>query len=784
MNHVKCVLVLWLVALLPCKVMADDITVAEATRIAQSFDRDQSRKLKSANTPAAQNTVKWVSSRFENGAPLYHVFSRGANGFVIVGGDDGVRPVLAYSNESTITALSELPPAMQEMLDLYAASMTELKQLCAKGYVIDDVDVPEPTKAVKPMLVTQWGQGDPYNLYCPYKSGRCITGCVATAMAQLMYYYKHPVRGTGEHSYIWNDQELSSDFSSHYYDWENMFTVNSASLTDVQKQAVAQLMYDCGVSVEAKYGVNLTEANIYRQFVDYFGYDSSSAWIYKSSRSNVYWEKTINEELLAGRPVYYRGANENDAGHLYVIDGCDDKNYYHINWGWNGSQDGYFTITFPYKLGTYWDGACCIIGLRPAEETEAEDFTSATPYSFNLPMCCLTADAQYNYFVGNFANHSTSSFYVEHGARFTDVATGESYDSYNWEDEWAPKAEFEWMWFGFYDLDLKPGTYEVEPLYRIRGEEEWKRYRALRDDIRPVRLDILGNVPKGTIRSSLAYKPYVYGSTTMSRNGSDCITFGVNLTTRNLDPQVLIMGVQLTDTKTKAVEYVPCYRILLTSQGLSFDYDLHARKISHAGTFKAVLACRDAHYGSEWKTLRYGTTLANIGNITVTDESDMKFLVDDMGVGDDAGISSMPLTARFRVRALEDAEGTLRFNWTLGQAEESVSMKQGEVREFTYTNSYPDADPEERYSISSIVFVNDDYFYNNLSTSYFLDDTTPVKDVRQDADGLYSDEPMDVFTLAGIRLRSCAPAITALRSLPRGTYVVKQGNIVRKVQLK
>lgn len=785
MNHTKFLLLLWLVALLPGKVVAEDITVAEATRIAQSFDTNHNRKVKRASAAPAGNTVKWISSRFENGAPLYHVFSRGEQGFVIVGGDDAVRPVLAYSDKSTITALDELPPAMQELLDLYAVSMKQLKLLRARGYVIDDTDVPEPTKAVRPMLVTQWGQGEPYNLLCPYSgSARCISGCVATAMAQLMYFYKHPMRGTGDHSYVWNGKELYSDFSSHYYDWDNMFTVYTASCTNTQKQAVAQLIYDCGVSVEARYGANLTEANIYRQFVNYFGYDSSSAWIYKSSRSNVFWEKTINDELLAGRPVYYRGANENGAGHLYVIDGCDDNNYYHINWGWDGREDGFFTITFPYHMGTYWDGACCIIGLRPAEETEAEDFTSATPYALEYPVCGMTADARYNYFIGNFSNHSTSSYLVEHGARFTNVATGESFECANWTDQWAPKAEFEWISFNFNNLDLTPGTYEVEPLYRVGGEGEWKQYRSLSEGSRPPRLEVLGNVPKGKNRSYLGNKPEVFGNLTMSRNGEDYVSFGINLATRNLEPQVLIMGVQLTDTKTREVEYVPCYRILLTSQGLNLNYNLHARKISHAGTFKAVLACRDAHYGSEWQTLRYGTTLANVGNITVTDTSDMKFLVEDMGVGDDTGITSMPLTARYRVRALEDAEGVLQFSWGLGWTEETVSMKQGEVREFTYTNNYPDVELDKAYYLYSFVNVDGNGFYNNLSTCYFIDDATQVENVPQDADKFFSDTPADVFTLSGVQLRSAAPTASALRSLPRGIYVVKQGTKARKVQLK
>ena len=232
------------------------------------------------------------------------------------------------------------------------------------------------------------------------------------------------------------------------------------------------------------------------------------------------------------------------------------------------------------------------------------------------------------------------------------------------------------------------------------------------------------------------------------------------------------------------MEYVPCYRILLTSQGLNLNYDLHARKISHAGTFKAVLACRDAHYGSEWQTLRYGTTLANVGNITVTDDSDMKFLVEDMGVGDDTGITSMPLTARYRVRALEDAEGVLQFSWGLGWTEETVSMKQGEVREFTYTNRYPDAELDKAYYLYSYVNVDGNGFYNNLSTCYFIDDATQVENVPQDTDELYSDAPADVFTLSGMQLRSTAPAASALRSLPRGTYIVKQGTKARKVQLK
>ena len=196
---------------------------------------------------------------------------------------------------------------------------------------------------IAPLLQTQWGQGAPYNLQCPVKNGvHCQTGCVATAMAQLMYFHQCPADG---------------------FDWSNMQLTYTGSETDKQKQAVARLMAACGTAVDMDYGTGSSSAfamDAAEAFSRNFGYKPTSGELFRMEYSDAEWEELIYSELAAGRPVFYSGSPRGFF-HQFLCDGYKDGKF-HFNMAWPMVADGYYTL----------DEVCpaysqtAVIGIEPA----------------------------------------------------------------------------------------------------------------------------------------------------------------------------------------------------------------------------------------------------------------------------------------------------------------------------------------------------------------------------------------------------------------------------------
>ena len=211
--------------------------------------------------------------------------------------------------------------------------------------------------SLNPLLQTTWNQYPYYNDLCPYDntySELTVTGCVATAMAQIMKYWNYPVNGTGTtpaYTTITNSFNIPSvNISSITYNWTAMPDNVTSSNYDV-----ANLMYDCGISVEMDYGVadvggsSAEVLDIYSPICaenalkNYFGYSNSLQGILKSSYPESQWINLMENELNNNRPIIYTGRGP-EGGHCFVIDGYDNSNYFHLNWGWAGVDDGYFSI--------------------------------------------------------------------------------------------------------------------------------------------------------------------------------------------------------------------------------------------------------------------------------------------------------------------------------------------------------------------------------------------------------------------------------------------------------
>ncbi|HRY99133.1 MAG TPA: C10 family peptidase, partial [Bacteroidales bacterium] len=204
-----------------------------------------------------------------------------------------------------------------------------------------------------PLCTTIWDQDCNDNNSCPLMAGgpcgHALVGCVATAMGQVMKYYDYPARGTGSHSYTHSSLGTISASFSYAFDWDNMPDNLTVTTTDVD-----ELLFRCGVAVEMNYGTGVSLAyhsDVEGALQDYFYYNTSVAQKKRSSYTTANWKTLMRNEIIAGRPVIYRGCDVGGAGcHAWVLDGYDDSYlgsgslYFHQNWGWGGSSDGWFLI--------------------------------------------------------------------------------------------------------------------------------------------------------------------------------------------------------------------------------------------------------------------------------------------------------------------------------------------------------------------------------------------------------------------------------------------------------
>lgn len=328
---------------------------------------------------------------------MYVVLRANGEGFVIVSADDRVRPILAYSPTGTIDSTS-LPCNTKTMLDWYNRQINEAieKDMSPSNDVIMQwrfftmfaVGLPMGFSyyaplyygtagryGVMPMLTTKWNQSPLYNDMCPMdltNGGRSVVGCVATAMSQIMRYWKHPYRGVSSNSYhdttVAEVGVVSADFGNTVYDWANM-PDQLISPTAAQINAVATLCFHCGVAVNMMYSslesgaFTISNGPSYpcaeNALRDYFRYSSSLRGYYRDYdfTSDTAWENMLKAEMDEGRPVLYSGYDAT-AGHAFVCDGYDMANaasrnltYFHFNWGWGGMYDGYFTTDHLAPMG-------------------------------------------------------------------------------------------------------------------------------------------------------------------------------------------------------------------------------------------------------------------------------------------------------------------------------------------------------------------------------------------------------------------------------------------------
>lgn len=340
-----------------CLTFAKPVSPEQARQVGAGFIGNY---LSSRSTPPLELAQTWYDDVSHQA--VFYIFNAGTKGFVIVSADDKTVPVLGYSAHAPFPS-APLSAEVNYWLEGYKQQISyaiahdrhPLPAVTEKWQYLAAAEggstAAKPT-GVAPMIETTWNQAPYYNQLCPTNTP---TGCVATAMAQIMKFWDNPTTGTGAHTYSSSSLggTLSANFGATTYAWANMPNALTSSSSNTQKTAVATLMFHCGVAVEMDYNTGGSGAQVIDMGIGwpcaenamkgYFNYKSTMTGYERSSFSDTQWINMLKFEIDNGRPVLYAGFGD-VGGHAFDFDGYDDNDFFHINWGWGGMSNGYFVV--------------------------------------------------------------------------------------------------------------------------------------------------------------------------------------------------------------------------------------------------------------------------------------------------------------------------------------------------------------------------------------------------------------------------------------------------------
>jgi hypothetical protein len=357
------------------------ILAALPTLFGKKVEKEQARLVATnfLNERIANHQVDWpantinlidVTTRVSNGQAAYYVFSNNGSGYIIISAEDGLNPVLGYSYKGNFPS-----SGMSTNLDYYLMTFVDQVEYVRNQPSYSDQEAQnqwnyyiagnneysaKATTDIEPLITSIWNQDTPYNQLCPPDAssadGHTLTGCVATAMSQIMYYYRYPVHGIGTHTYNapgYGTQTVN--YATTYYDWDGMLDDVSQS-SGQSILSAAQLNYHAGVSVNMTYGVDASGAyseDVPAALISHFGYASNTEYLLRTSYSATNWESIVVQQLDALKPVYYSGVDPTPVtggGHAWICDGYQvttSGKMFHFNFGWGGYDNGYFTLANP-----------------------------------------------------------------------------------------------------------------------------------------------------------------------------------------------------------------------------------------------------------------------------------------------------------------------------------------------------------------------------------------------------------------------------------------------------
>ena len=530
---------------------AESVSEAEARQKVQTFLQQRGKKTSSQR-------VKLMKKGRRTGTPAssvgYYLFNLGeTDGFVIVSGDDRTTAILGYADSGSIHE-DDMPDGLRYLLEGYEEQIANIP---------DEVEAPLNTssrEAISPLISTNWNQGNPYNNLCPTIDGEhVVTGCVATSMAQVMFYHKYsttpcapiPAYSTNTLNSAKEEIELAIPaLGATSFDWKNMIS-NYESGDNVvgtaeEQLAVAKLMQYCGSSIEMMYGLkNNGGSSAYNEAIPfalktYFGYDGGISHAYRKNYSYEAWVNLIYNELAAKRPVIL-GGQSMGGGHSFVCDGYDTGDYFHMNWGWGSNGDGYFQLSVlqPRKYGFggrssldgFSFGQDVVFGIQPPVDGNADycmsleglhlggsDATlSSKTYSRTSSTDDFTGISIY-YDVWNYYYGSNNSFDVALQLQDASGNVVQTFDTHEtdamaWNDNYSATPVVS------IPSTVADGTYYIKVMSRLRDAGSWqecydgdayKMTATIADNQLTINVPIPNNVKPTTATLSVT-GDYLYG---------------------------------------------------------------------------------------------------------------------------------------------------------------------------------------------------------------------------------------------------------------------------------
>ena len=380
------VVILTVMAVSSSQVLAEPVNASAARMAANSFIKSHSKSSPgSIKAPAMSDIVlahAEPSPRVAN-ANAYYIFNIKGGGFVIVSGDDTAAPVLGYSDKGMID-VNNMSEPLQELLDGYKQEIDYLLTHKIESAVQPRTTI-AATTGVEPLVKTTWGPEEPYNWQCPTLNGVLSkVGCVAVCMAQTIYFWKYPAQIDSLPAY-WSARLSATvpalppttiDYSKlllSYCHWDaSTKSVVQDAYTQEQVDEVAKLCRYCGQAVKMNYSPTSSGGTVGKMpALKAMGYSSKAANYYKTGFSDEVWDNMMRDNLNRGIPILYAANSSSSVGHAFIVDGYDNEGYYHMNFGWYGTSDGWFlisSINFTNRYGeprNYYRNHSMILGMEP-----------------------------------------------------------------------------------------------------------------------------------------------------------------------------------------------------------------------------------------------------------------------------------------------------------------------------------------------------------------------------------------------------------------------------------
>ncbi len=468
---------------------AREITADEALqRLNGASDVPSAVKARNVATSVNAQTIYTP----DNNSPALYLFRQDEQ-LLVLPADDRVKPLLGYTDAPSE---GQMPEQLQWWLNEYARQIQYLQQQPEHGtglYITRPSRAESSAKApIAPMITTRWNQGTPFNNQCPMVDGqRSVTGCVATAAAQIMKYFNYPDKGTGSLTYVdENNNTYSINFASKSFDWDNMIDNYNATYTATQASAVAYLMKACGYACQMSYTASESGASsedMANGLTTYFKYNSALRILDRDQYPLAQWQDMIYENLQTVGPLYYSG-DDRSAGHAFVCDGYSEDGYFHFNWGWGGVYDGYFQLTalLPEGQGiggnaggfnfgqqvifniTTPDGATIDL---PEDNSPITLCGGLTAEKYNANAITISSTQADTYGVA-FYNSTDETHDFEFRLKAINTSTGQEFLQSSGQSVSGLPSGYGYKQFSI-QLSLVKGTYKVYPVAQVDGQGDW-----------------------------------------------------------------------------------------------------------------------------------------------------------------------------------------------------------------------------------------------------------------------------------------------------------------------